>query len=200
MGGGKIKRGRIPRGIEVLVKKAAVDGEFYNVLLAERSDASVFIGLNLTDIEAAILDGIPDKQLTAIIANTRVKEKHIPAFTGYAAAAMLAAVGFIAGCGGESEEEYDHEYEVTGIDPSLEYLDNEPGEDEGSDESTTDENAEEIDVNEGFGTGIRPDLPNTGGGEEETTETNDTGTGEGEIPDDALFMAGIRTDTPEGGE
>lgn len=176
MGGGKIKRGEIPRGLEVLVKKASVDSEFNDILLKKRSGASLFIGLNLTDVESAMLDGIPEEQLVTIISNTRVIDKQRPAFMGYAAAAMLAAVGFVAGCGGDSEE-YEHEYEVTGIDPSLEYLDEAPEGDEveGSDEGESDESTEETDKYEDFGTGIRPDLPyidegDEGESEEETPE------------------------------
>jgi hypothetical protein len=85
--------GAIPRGIEVLVKKAVVDLEFKALLLAERSVAAAEIGLELTEGEAAMLDGVPEVQLEAIIANTTVSPKIRPAFMGRAAAVMLAALG-----------------------------------------------------------------------------------------------------------
>jgi hypothetical protein len=90
----------IPRGIEVLVKKAAVDPGFKALLLAERSAVAAAIGLELSETEAAMLDGVPVEQLKAIIANTTVSPKLKPAFMGRAAAVMLAALGVgLAGCG-----------------------------------------------------------------------------------------------------
>ena len=47
--------GPIPRGIEILVKKAAVDLEFKQVLLAKRADAAAEIGLELDPAEAMML-------------------------------------------------------------------------------------------------------------------------------------------------
>jgi hypothetical protein len=85
--------GAVPRGIEVLVKKAAVDPGFKALLLAERSAAAAEIGLELSDAEVAMLDGVPVEQLEAIIANTTVSPKIRPAFMGRAAAVMLAALG-----------------------------------------------------------------------------------------------------------
>jgi len=85
-----------PRGIEILVKKASVDGEFKRYLLAERSGAAARIGLELDTAEAAMLDAIPEAQLVAIIEKTKVAPLLRPAFMGYAAAAMLAAVGGFA--------------------------------------------------------------------------------------------------------
>jgi hypothetical protein len=89
----------IPRGIEVLVKKAAVDPEFKALLLAERSGAADAIGLELSEAEAAMLDGVPATQLEAIIANTTVSPKMRPAFMGRAAAVMLAALGVVTASG-----------------------------------------------------------------------------------------------------
>ena len=84
-----------PRGIEILVKKASVDGAFRVNLLEERSGAAERIGLKLDPAEAAMLDAIPEAQLTAIIEKTKVAPLLRPAFMGYAAAAMLAAVGSV---------------------------------------------------------------------------------------------------------
>lgn len=91
--------GSVPRGIEVLVKKAAVDDEFKDLLLTERSGAAATIGLGLSDAEKSILDGVPGTQLEAIIANTTVSPKMRPAFAGRVAAVMLAALGTaLVGC------------------------------------------------------------------------------------------------------
>jgi hypothetical protein len=85
--------GAVPRGIEVLVKKAVVDPEFKALLLAERSAAADAIGLELNEAEAAMLDRVPAVHLESIIANTAVSPKIKPAFMGRVAAVMLAALG-----------------------------------------------------------------------------------------------------------
>ena len=106
--------GSVPRGIEVLVKKAAVDPEFKALLLAERSAAAAEIGLELSDAEATMLDGVPAVQLEGIIANTAVSPKLRPAFTGRVAAVMLAALGVgLTGCGDDDSTGP----EVTGTRP-----------------------------------------------------------------------------------
>lgn len=84
---------QIPRGIEVLLKKAVVDSQFKAKLLAERSQAARQIGLQLDASEAAMLDVSPAAQLEAIIASTRVDPSKKPVFLGKAAAVMLAALG-----------------------------------------------------------------------------------------------------------
>ena len=83
----------IPRGIEVLIKKAAVDVAFRQRLLEERSEAAQAIGLTLTPAEVAMLDVASDEQLRATIDHTRVEPRLRPAFLGRAAAVMLAALG-----------------------------------------------------------------------------------------------------------
>ncbi len=88
--------GDIPRGIEVLVKKAAVDAEFKALLLAQRAAAAELIGLALAPAEAMMLAVAPAAQLEAIIARTSVPIEHRRALLGQAAAAMLAAVGMVA--------------------------------------------------------------------------------------------------------
>jgi hypothetical protein len=85
--------GSVPRGIEVLTKKAAVDPEFKALLLTKRSAAAADIGLELSEAEAAMLDGVPEVQLEGIIANTKVNPKLRPAFMGRVAAVMQAALG-----------------------------------------------------------------------------------------------------------
>jgi len=84
--------GDIPRGIEVLVKKAAVDGAFREALLRERARAADRIGLVLEPAEAAMLAAIPAKHWEQVVAGTRGPAPLRAAFMGYAAAAMLAAV------------------------------------------------------------------------------------------------------------
>jgi len=95
--------GDIPRGIEVLVKKAAVDPQFRELLLDRRAEAAESIELRLDPAEAMMLAAAPRAQLEAIIARTSVPEEHRRAFLGHAAAAMLAAIGVAtAGCGKET--------------------------------------------------------------------------------------------------
>lgn len=85
--------GAIPRGIEVLVKKASVDPAFKAILMDRRAVAAQDIGLVLTSEEAAMLNLVPASQLQAIIANTKVDKLIMPAFLGKAAAVMLVALG-----------------------------------------------------------------------------------------------------------
>ncbi len=84
---------QIPRGIEVLVKKAAVDAEFHKLLLERRAEAAKEIGLVLDPAEAAMLASIPASLLEGIIARTTVSPISRAAFLGKAAAVMLAALG-----------------------------------------------------------------------------------------------------------
>ena len=96
--------GPIPRGIEVLVKKASIDPSFRELLLEKRAEAAAEIGLNLDAAEVMMLRAVPDEQLDAIIKQTSVPRQHRRAFLGTAATAMLAALGVItAGCEIKSE-------------------------------------------------------------------------------------------------
>ncbi len=188
------KNDAIPRGMEVLIKKASVDRDFYPILLEERSKAAKRIGLELDPSEAMMLDGIPEAQLITIISNTRVKEKHIPAFTGYAAAAMLAAVGLVGIACNEER------YETKGIDPDTGYLDDE------GDESDTDDSEEADSEDEKVApTGIRPDLEYMEEGEDtESEEAEGTPETEGveateeeeESPGEVMISRGVRPDQP----
>ena len=90
----------VPRGIEVLVKKASVDAEFRALLLAKRAEAAAEIGLALDPAEAAMLQAIPAAQLEATIEHTTVNPMTRAAFLGKAAALMLAALGAQAGADG----------------------------------------------------------------------------------------------------
>lgn len=91
--GSEIIPRKIPRGLEVLIKKAAVDPAFKKLLLEKRAGAAEAIGLKLTAAEEAMLAAVPLPQLEGIIAHTRISPKLRPAFLGYAAGAMLAALG-----------------------------------------------------------------------------------------------------------
>ncbi|MCL2743791.1 MAG: Os1348 family NHLP clan protein [Planctomycetaceae bacterium] len=84
--------GQIPRGIEILLKKAAVDAEFRDILLADSEQAAASIELVLEPVEAAMLQNIPTEQLAAIIDKTEVPQSHRRTFLGTAAAAMLAVL------------------------------------------------------------------------------------------------------------
>lgn len=86
---------RIPRGLEVLVKKAAVDPAFKALLLVRRAEAAATIGLTLEPAERLMLQSAPAAQLEAIIARTNVPQEHRRAFLGQAAAAMMAALGIV---------------------------------------------------------------------------------------------------------
>lgn len=85
--------GEIPRGIEVLVKKASVDPEFRRALIEKRAEAANEIGLTLDPAEAMMLGNVPQQQLEAIIGRTKVGSRIRPAFLGRAAGVMLAALG-----------------------------------------------------------------------------------------------------------
>lgn len=85
--------GGVPRGIEILIKKAAVDPAFKQLLLEKRADAAAALGLELTAAEEAMLQTLPQTQLAATVASTKVHPRLRPAFMGYAAGVMLAALG-----------------------------------------------------------------------------------------------------------
>jgi hypothetical protein len=87
--------GAVPRGIEVLVKKASVDPAFKGLLLQKRAGAAQEIGLQLEPAEALMLASVPAAQLDAIIARTKVGVYERRAFLGTAAAAMLAALSAV---------------------------------------------------------------------------------------------------------
>ena len=79
-------------GIEVLLKKAAVDPAFRQLLLEKRAEAAREIGLELSEAETDILAGFPREQLEKIIENTRVEPVHRAVFLGRVGRIMLATV------------------------------------------------------------------------------------------------------------
>jgi hypothetical protein len=88
--------GNIPRGVEVLIKKASVDPAFRDLLLTRRAEAAEEIGLQLDPAEAMMLAAATREQLESVIARTNVPEEHRRVFLGKAAAAMLALLGVTA--------------------------------------------------------------------------------------------------------
>lgn len=88
--------GEIPRGIEVLVKKASVDPEFKALLLEKREGAAERIGLELAESEILLLRSIPKAHLETVISHTQVRPMDRKAFLGYAAATMLATLGLVS--------------------------------------------------------------------------------------------------------
>jgi hypothetical protein len=91
--------GSIPRGIEVMLKKASVDPAFKVLLLARRAEAARSIGLTLTATEVLMLQSAHADLLTAMIDKTKMPQEHRRVFLGHAAAAMLAALGVLhSGC------------------------------------------------------------------------------------------------------
>jgi hypothetical protein len=119
VGGQPPREGRsianVPRGIEVLVKKAAVDPGFKKLLMEKRAVAAQSICLTLSAAEEAMLEAVPEAQLRAIVANTKVSPGLRPAFLGCAAGAMLAALG--ATTYAENTDEW--EMRTTGIDAEI---------------------------------------------------------------------------------
>ncbi len=94
--GSGTKVGAIPRGIEVLIKKASVDPEFRRLLLEKRGEAAKEIELELTEAEWNTLSSIPAEQLEKIIDNTKVKPEHRAIFLGNVGKLMLVAVVTVA--------------------------------------------------------------------------------------------------------
>jgi len=89
----------VPRGIEVLVKKAAVDSAFRELLFEQRGEAAAAIELELDPAESAVLNAIPREQLARIVGQTIVPLEQRRVFLGRIAATMLAVVGaYVAGC------------------------------------------------------------------------------------------------------
>ena len=84
--------GNIPRGIEVLVKKASVDDDFRELLLEKRAEAAKEIDLQLDKNETYMLAAISREQLEKIIEHTKVSSEHKPVFLGKVGKAMLAIV------------------------------------------------------------------------------------------------------------
>jgi hypothetical protein len=81
-----------PHGIELLVKKAAVDEQFRAKLLEQRGMAAAQLELVLSPAETAMLASVPQAQLEAMIAASPVRPAERPAYLGRTAAVILAAL------------------------------------------------------------------------------------------------------------
>lgn len=91
--------GAIPRGIEVLIKKAAVDDDFRKALLERRAGAAQLIQLELGESEVMMINSAPIEQLESIIRHVQVPDHERRAFLGKVATAMLAVLGAsVLGC------------------------------------------------------------------------------------------------------
>ncbi len=82
----------MPRGIEVLIKKASVDTAFRELLVNKRAAAAAEIGLELSPSEIAVLNSLPQPQIEQIIDHTTLPDEHRRVFLGKIAAAMLALI------------------------------------------------------------------------------------------------------------
>ena len=82
----------VPRGVEVLVKKAAIDEEFRTALLEQPMAAAGAIGLELGATEVALLKAVRREQLESIIAHTDVDPRIRPVLMGNTAGPMLKAL------------------------------------------------------------------------------------------------------------
>lgn len=83
---------KMPRGIEVLVKKASVDPKFRSLLLEKRAEAALEIDLELDEAEKAMVAAMPQEQLEKIIVNTKVPEEQKPVFMSELGKVMLLTV------------------------------------------------------------------------------------------------------------
>lgn len=83
----------IPRGIEVLVKKASIDPAFKKLLVEKRADAAKTIDLRLELSEIAMINAVPEAQLESIISRTIVLPRQRKVFLGRVAALMIVALG-----------------------------------------------------------------------------------------------------------
>ena len=102
--------GDIPRGIEVLVKKASVDPAFHETLVSQRAAAAELIGLDLEPAEQLMLQAVPAEQLETIIDRTSVPASQRRVFLGAVASAMLAALAAgLSGC--DSDDTRSREFE-----------------------------------------------------------------------------------------
>lgn len=90
--GGAGRRSHSRHGIEVLLKKAAVDSDFARVLLDSPEKAAHLISLELRESERSILQNTPGSTLRSMIRNTRVMRQERAAFRTMRAALMIAAV------------------------------------------------------------------------------------------------------------
>lgn len=100
---------KYPRGIEILLKKAKVDGDFQKLLLRNPLAAAASIELSLQENERKILANTPKAVLNSMIQNTFVPKQQVRTFLTRKAPAMAAlllatTVVLTAGGGGPVPE------------------------------------------------------------------------------------------------
>ena len=144
--------GDIPHGMEVLIKKAAVDPPFEARLMEQRSSVAAEVQLELTPAEKTMIDSIPAAQLESIIANTKVNSKLIPILLTGTAAAILIALGIHAfkGC---AEDFIRYNLQSLGIQPDI------PSSTHFDESSENRERMNDLGSQYTMSKGIRPDLP-----------------------------------------
>jgi hypothetical protein len=79
-----------PRGLELLMKKAAVDAEFKQKLISGRSIFAAAIGVPLDPAEKGMLDAMPASQLEQLVSLTPVAEPQRSLLKTASAAALVA--------------------------------------------------------------------------------------------------------------
>jgi hypothetical protein len=79
-----------PRGLELLMKKAAVDAEFKQKLITGRSTFAAEIGVPLDHAEQGMLDAMPTPHLEQLVALTPVAEPQRSLLKTASAAALVA--------------------------------------------------------------------------------------------------------------
>jgi len=79
----------VPRGIDILVQKAAVDEQFKTVFLDQPVAAAGTIGLTLGETEVALLKAVPREQLATMVAHIRVAPRIQVELQGQSAASMV---------------------------------------------------------------------------------------------------------------
>jgi hypothetical protein len=187
--------GAIPRGIEVLVRKAAVDAAFRDLLMSDRAAAAKTIDLRLSAAEAAMLAAVPEAQLAAIIDATTVRPKAVPAFLGHSAAAMLVALGAVTtltGCPSLGHRAPDSEdaQETRQVEPGQEA--EEQAEEETPPPVTRGIQPDRPPISKG----IQPDLPGGGAGVRPDESETSADESEPEV-DKPIIVAGIQPLDPE---
>ncbi|MCL2347807.1 MAG: hypothetical protein FWC50_06040 [Planctomycetaceae bacterium] len=81
-----------PSGLEVLLRKAAVDADFCLLLKKDWKAAAASIMLELGNIEKAIFGSIPMEQLDTIIRQMEVPSSQQQFFLGSDVSVMLAVI------------------------------------------------------------------------------------------------------------
>lgn len=86
----KSTRNNIPRGLELLIKRASIDSEFKSALVQKRSELLKELGITLDETEKNILECVPIDHLTRMIEATEVPPSQRKAISSGSVAAMIA--------------------------------------------------------------------------------------------------------------